>query len=49
MYYQLKPQKPDPREGNEIYIKKVTDYHPPAHASAKRIERIFTVLSDHIK
>jgi hypothetical protein len=49
MYYQLKPQQTIPREGNNIYVKKGTNRHPLAHALAKRIERIFTAQSDHIK
>ena len=49
MYYQLKPQQTIPRAGNNIYAKKDTNHHPLAHASAKRIEPIFTAQSDQKK
>jgi hypothetical protein len=49
VYYRLLLQRMDPREGNNIKVKDVTKYYPIAHASAKRIERLFTVLNVHKK
>ena len=49
LHYRLLLQRMDPREGNNIKVKDVTKYYPIAHASAKRIERLFTVLNDHKK